>query len=578
MSCWAFRTFRLLRLLSSALVAVLLTIGPLAAADNDSDDWLSRVQQRIADSEYQVTWQEATRLQNVSAAWHAPNRAHDFRAYFIEEGIRVVPRQQAESSWQWGLSLIGYGRGEQVSPVAAAKLTAVDNRIGYDRGEVVEWYVNARRGLEQGFTLTAPPEEVARSRGHVMGGVEGEPAHVVLVLSGNLSAVFAADGQAIDFMTPAGVRAVRYAELSVYDADGRELAAWMEATDHHGLPGIRLAFEDSMAVYPVTIDPLLTSSSWSMDGGQADTYFGAGLKSVSGDVNGDGYDDVIVGAHEFDSGEDNEGWTFVYYGTASGLDSNDSGSGCLNNADWCAESNYAGAHFGTSVSTAGDVNGDGYDDVIVGAYALSRPEAWEGGVYVFYGSAAGLDHDDGGSGCLADADWCAESNRSSARFGQSVSTAGDVNGDGYDDVIVGAPYYYDGQTGEGWAFVYYGTAGGLNSDSGGSGCPAGADWCAESDLANADYGRRDRGRSVLQRRPDTRGMGFRLLRHGRRPEQRQRRKRLPRRRRLVRPERSGECRARRIGVRGGRRERGRLRRCHRRGQVLREHATAGPHR
>ena len=67
-----------------------------------SPDWWSRVQQEIADSEYEVTWQVADTLGDVEAAWHAPNRAHGFRTYFTEEGIRVFPRQlRAAPCWWW---------------------------------------------------------------------------------------------------------------------------------------------------------------------------------------------------------------------------------------------------------------------------------------------------------------------------------------------------------------------------------------------------------------------------------------------------------------------------------------------
>ncbi len=65
----------------------------------------------------------------------------------------------------------------------------------------------------------------------------------------------------------------------------------------------------------------------------------------------DGYSDVIVGAPYYDNREYREGRAYVYYGSASGLSTT---------ADWISESNQDYAQFGYSVSTAGDVNGDGY--------------------------------------------------------------------------------------------------------------------------------------------------------------------------------------------------------------------------
>ena len=75
----------------------------------------------------------------------------------------------------------------------------------------------------------------------------------------------------------------------------------------------------------------------------------------------------------------------------------------------------------------------------------------KGRAFVYLGSAGGLG---------ASPAWTAESNQACAFFGDSVATAGDVNGDGYADVIVGAPGYDNGQTDEGRAFVYHGSAAG----------------------------------------------------------------------------------------------------------------------
>ncbi|MBK7434204.1 MAG: FG-GAP repeat protein, partial [Chitinophagaceae bacterium] len=117
----------------------------------------------------------------------------------------------------------------------------------------------------------------------------------------------------------------------------------------------------------------------------------------------------------------------------------------------------AGANFGYSVSLAGDVNADGYSDVIIGTYQFDDgANTVEGRAFVYHGSATGLSATPNST--LDDAD------QAGAQFGFSVSTAGDVNGDGYSDVAIGAPYYDDGANAdEGRAFVYHGSAAGLSA-------------------------------------------------------------------------------------------------------------------
>ena len=104
----------------------------------------------------------------------------------------------------------------------------------------------------------------------------------------------------------------------------------------------------------------------------------------------------------------------------------------------------AGDHFGFSVSTAGDVNGDGYSDVIVGAYLNDAGGSEAGRSYIYFGGTS-MDNT---------ADVIMTGEAAGDDFGRSVSTAGDVNGDGYSDVVVGAYLNDTGGSDAGRSYLY----------------------------------------------------------------------------------------------------------------------------
>jgi hypothetical protein len=194
--------------------------------------------------------------------------------------------------------------------------------------------------------------------------------------------------------------------------------------------------------------------------GKGGTNFGESI-AQAGDVNGDGYFDVIIGASRFSNGEENEGAAFVYYGSPSGLSASPA---------WSMESNQANAFFGVSVSSAGDVNKDGYADVIIGSSYFDSGETNEGKVFIYLGSPSGLSKTPY---------FTAEGDQVNAFFGKSVASAGDVNHDGYGDVVIGAPGYDHGHLNEGRAYLYLGTYMGMTQS---------AAWTGESNQAEANYG------------------------------------------------------------------------------------------
>jgi hypothetical protein len=200
--------------------------------------------------------------------------------------------------------------------------------------------------------------------------------------------------------------------------------------------------EGVAAVYHGSAQGLKTVASSVMEPDQANAHFGYSVRGA-GDVNGDGYSDVIVGSPLYDKGEQDEGLVFIYHGSALGVNIN---------AATVIEQNQAGAYLGWSVSGAGDVNGDGYSDVLTGAPLFDKGEINEGCVFGYYGSVGGAS---------AQAGIELDGNQPGAQMGHALAAAGDVNGDGYADVLIGAYQYDKGQTNEGVSAVYHGSAQGL---------------------------------------------------------------------------------------------------------------------
>jgi len=122
------------------------------------------------------------------------------------------------------------------------------------------------------------------------------------------------------------------------------------------------------------------------------------------------------------------------------------------NPSWVVFGDRINAHIGRTVATAGDVNGDGFDDVLVGAPFYASDVGGGGRAYLYPGSAAGP------SGTAV---WTIESDQSNSQLGAALSSVGDVNGDGFDDVAVGAPRYDGATPDSGRVLVFHGSSAGL---------------------------------------------------------------------------------------------------------------------
>ncbi len=253
------------------------------------------------------------------------------------------------------------------------------------------------------------------------GGSDAGTAYLVLGPVSGIVDFSAASGKLV------GEKANSHAGTSVssagdFDADGH--ADLLVGAPNAGFgPG---------AVYllcgPISGEIDLSSSDGRLVGD--DTFDGIGSSvSLAGDVNSDGHDDVLIGAHQNGDGGSNAGAAYLIYG--GGLPNFDLSSAA---GKYIGEEPYDYA--GTSVSSAGDVDGDGFDDMLVAAIGNDTGGEGAGATYLLFGPADGnLDLSSAGAKFVGE-DWDA--------VGMSwfqVSSAGDMDGDGNSDLLIGDPYY-----------------------------------------------------------------------------------------------------------------------------------------
>lgn len=191
---------------------------------------------------------------------------------------------------------------------------------------------------------------------------------------------------------------------------------------------------------------------------QAEARFGFGLANI-GDVNDDGLPDFAIGAHNYSDGELEEGSVFVYHGTTGSAPST---------PDWTYESDVAGARLGASIA-AGDFNGDGINDLAVGAFGYDDGTDDGGAVFVFFGTASGLP---------AIPDQTLHQAQADAAFGRGLAAA-DLDNDGFSDLAVGAPKFDGITTDAGRAHVFYG---------GPTGATSPPDWTVEGSGLEEQFG------------------------------------------------------------------------------------------
>ncbi len=237
-----------------------------------------------------------------------------------------------------------------------------------------------------------------------------------------------------------------YTDIIVGDSGGDGFAA-----------GSVHVFFGSAAGYPATVASLNGSNGFSILGVSGDNI---GLTVGSaGDLNNDGYDDVVFQSPDPRSGGGTS--TYVVFGKASGF-ATSMAIGDINGANGFRL--FAGSgDLGRNAYTTDDINGDGIDDLVLGAAYSDGVGTNSGTVYVVYGKttafSASLNMTTlGGSDGFRIAGLGAYD-----RTGGAVSNLGDVNGDGFSDLLVTARYADFGGANSGAVYVLFGSANGIPS-------------------------------------------------------------------------------------------------------------------
>ncbi len=416
----------------------------LDTAELKKSNWYTDALHKITESEYEIKFDQGSGL------YKSANRDQNLRAFYTGNTFRLQPRNDSAGKWDLRLTTRGIYADDKLLYLADSMPQVIQDRNNIrfrQKNNFITEYINSPAGVRQNFIIEKKP------------GVEAKTISVQLEVNEGwvINKVHAKEIHFAKAVADGYDKKLTYNQLKVWDADNKELEASFYVKDN--IVSIEVNAEG--ALYPVTIDPVSSTANTFLESNQADALFGRYLSSA-GDVNGDGYSDVVIGAFQFDNGETDEGAAFVYHGSATGLSTTPAVT---------LEANQAGAAFGTGVSRAGDINGDGYGDIIVGALFYDNGETDEGAAFIYYGSATGI---------IPTPVALLESNQANAQMGFFTDGAGDLNGDGYPDIVVGVFQYDNGLTDEGAVFVYLGSATGLVTT------PAAI---LESNQANSLFGR-----------------------------------------------------------------------------------------
>ncbi len=199
----------------------------------------------------------------------------------------------------------------------------------------------------------------------------------------------------------------------------------------------------SLLIFPLVTGAASLSDFVTFTGEGIINFAGQSL-SAAGDVNGDGYDDFIVNSFMNSDNGTSAGAVYLIYGQENLLES----ASLATAVEFTGEA--VGDYAGRSLAAVGDINNDGYDDILVGADLNDATGTDAGAVYLIYGQAVAFTSVNLNMAVRFTGEAAGDS------AGSAVAGAGDINNDGYDDFIIGAPYNDTAQSNTGAAYLFYG--------------------------------------------------------------------------------------------------------------------------
>lgn len=260
------------------------------------DGWYQKAIYNIKDSEYEIRWQESFK------EYQSPNRSQNLRFSYYGDGFKVQERER-KKNWEIRMRIDSYGRNGKKIRYGSGKIK-VDKNKGYVKGYGIDIsFENNQRGMREDFIVKEK--------------VKGEGKLELLIIIDMEKVKMSVREEYLSFVmdVPGGGEVLRYGDMKITDKRGKEIKGYFKSIDKKRFA---IIVEDKNAEYPIMIDPLSSTPNWTGESNQEYSSFGCSVSSA-GDVNGDGYSDVIIGVYGYDNVEYEEGGAFVYYGNGRGV-------------------------------------------------------------------------------------------------------------------------------------------------------------------------------------------------------------------------------------------------------------------